>query len=376
MSNYNKLVKMKAEIMSDGLVIDDSVRGALTADGSPISLNDYASTSGVILKAEGDSFINAPVADFNDNFVTKPNWRLCSGGDDLCLTGPSGDFATEFVPVPSYHERTLNNGTPVTNIAVSHADRLRLSPTNGCTFKCQFCDIPYETKYNGVKSLEAIAEATAIALADTALKAEHILISGGVPPRCDFGAEMAVYEKVITENPDLDVDIMMAPIPELLDLEKLKEIGVHGLSINMELWNTELSKKIMPSKLHLEREQYLNFIEKAAALFGRSAVRSSLLVGLESMDDTLKGVRALAERGADPMLSPFRPSPVTPLANIKPPTANELVETYYRAAEIVSHFNGVELGPRCIPCGHNTMVIPDDSGTYYYSKRRDAGNDR
>ena len=35
-------------------------------------------------------------------------------------------------------------------------------------------------------------------------------------------------------------------------------------------------------------------------------------------------------------------------------------------ANIVERY-GVKLGPRCIPCQHNTLTFPDDSGAYYYS---------
>jgi uncharacterized radical SAM superfamily protein len=356
--------------MSDGLAIDENVKDTLTADGSPVSLNDYASTSGVTLKTENDTWINAPVADFNANFVVAPKYTLRGENDELYLTGPAGEFSAEFVPVPSYHDRILSNDALITSVAVTHADRLRLSPTFGCTYKCQFCDMPYETKYGGVKSPEIIAEATEIALADTALRAEHILLSGGVPAKRDFGRQIEIYEKVIIDNPDLDVDIMMVPIPELIDLERLKKIGARGLSINMELWNIELSQKIITGKMRLTREQYLNFAERAAELFGRGAVRSTMLVGLEPMEDTLAGVKALAERCVDPILSPFRPCPNTPLANVKPPTAGEIIEVYHRAKDIVSRYDDVKLGPRCIPCGHNTMVVPDNSGAFYYSRRK------
>ena len=50
-------------------------------------------------------------------------------------------------------------------------------------------------------------------------------------------------------------------------------------------------------------------------------------------------------------------------------SAHELVEflaeAYERAIEIVEGF-GVKLGPRCIPCQHNTLTFPDGSEAYKY----------
>ena len=87
------------------------------------------------------------------------------------------------------------------------------------------------------------------------------------------------------------------------------------------------------------------------------------MVGLEPIEDTLRGVDALAQRGCEPVLSPFRPSPDTPLGDVSPPGEAELVEVYERSVEVAGR-HGVKLGPRCIPCQHNTLSFPDDSGYY------------
>ena len=91
------------------------------------------------------------------------------------------------------------------------------------------------------------------------------------------------------------------------------------------------------------------------------------MVGLEPMGDTLKGVEALAQRGCDPVLSPFRPSPITSLRDKFPPTAEFLAETYERAREVVERYPKTKLGPRCVPCMHNTLTFPDKSGKYYFN---------
>ncbi len=376
MPETDKLIKLKSDILTEGITIEPSAREILESNGSPITLADYASTSGITLRAANDVWINAPISDYNANFVSQPTTKLTGTKDQLIILQPApcgnNEFPVDFIPVPSYYSAVLTDSQPITNIAASHGDRLRITPTKGCTFKCQFCDIPYEMRYAGMQDPEAIHEATEIALADNVLRAEHILISGGVPAKRDYDKELEIYRQIITNNPDIDVDIMMAPVPKLLPIERLHAIGARGLSINMELWNIDIAKRIMPGKMRLSREQYLNFIEKAVELFGRGAIRSALMVGLEPMEDTLRGVKALAERGADPMLSPFRPSPETPLANSKPPTSKDLLETYYRSQDIVAKFEDVALGPRCVPCSHNTMTIPDHSGKYYYSHRRNA----
>jgi hypothetical protein len=190
-----------------------------------------------------------------------------------------------------------------------------------------------------------------------------VLISGGTPKREDYAYENEVYRAVAEAFVGLEVDVMMFPQPGLLDIEQLHSIGINGLSINLELYNVSLAKRVMPLKARLDRRQFFDFER-----FGGGKVRSLLLVGLESTEDTLNGVRALAQRGCDPVLSPFRPDPATPMHNMEPPTVQTLAEVYERSLE-TTEAHGVKLGPRCIPCHHNTLTFPDGSSAYYYSSR-------
>ena len=160
----------------------------------------------------------------------------------------------------------------------------------------------------------------------------------------------------------------MGPEKEVLEPRYLKEIGNHGLSINLEVYNQKVARRIMAGKWKVGRNRYLDFIEEAVEIFVEGRIRSLLLIGIEPLEDTLQGVNALAERGCDPVLSPFSPDPATPMRNNAPPSAELLSEAWERSREIVGRYSGVVLGPRCIPCTHNTLTFPDDSGRYYYSR--------
>ncbi len=370
----NNPERLKVELMSEGLFIDPETQRALVeTENTPLTLADYASTSGVTLKLPGDVWVNAPISEFNPNFVEAPSSRLVIEGGETYIVNRGEAQPVEFIQVPSYHDKKLKDGSPVKWIAITHSDRVRLSPVKGCAIQCDFCDIPFdrqptEPRYRGQKLINNILEATGVALEDPVLPAQHVLISGGTPSRRDYGYENEVYEKVVLENPGIDVDVMMVPMPGLLDVKHLGRIGIHGLSINLELWNRDIALRTMRSKAKASRELYFDFIEKAAQEFGPGNVRSLLLVGIEPIEDTLRGVEALAERGCDPVLSPFRPDPITPLRDMPPPTSADLLEVWQRSLEIVRKYDGVKLGPRCIPCMHNTLTFADGTEDYYHSK--------
>ncbi len=152
---------------------------------------------------------------------------------------------------------------------------------------------------------------------------------------------------------------MMVPLPGVLDLPELVAHGVAELSINLEVYSRERAREVARHKFNQGLPFYLDFIEEAAGILGPGRVRSMLLVGLEPPEDTLAGVAAIAERGGVPVLSPFRPDPVTPLRATPPPSASVLREVFLAAREI-AHAHGIPLGPSCPPCSHNTLNFAED----------------
>jgi hypothetical protein len=355
--------QLKLALFTNGMVVTPEARRQISGEQSrPLTLADYASTSGISMELEGHVWVNAPIQDFNANFVAVPQQRLEAEDGDFWVR--SGDLRVRAwpVPVPTYHDEVNAWGEPYTSLAITHTDRVRISPVQGCAIACQFCDLPYRHRYRK-NSIEALVDSVGRAAKDPLCPARHVLISGGTPAEEDYGYLNEVYAAVTAAHPDMAVDVMMVPMPGLLHLETLKKVGINGLSINLEMFGEDGSRRIMPVKAKLGKSYWFDFFARAVDVFGRGKVRSLILVGLEPLEETLRGVEALASVGCDPVLSPFRPDPHTPLRRLKPPTVELLIQAYERSLEIVDKY-GVKLGPRCIPCQHNTVTFPDESGEY------------
>lgn len=361
------LVDIKIRLMTEGMVVSASAATALAAgdEDRPWTTADYPSTSGITLRMAHDVWVNAPISRYNSNFVHDPSLRLEHDGTRFAVVEGERSWGAEPVPVPAYFREHNEQGQPYTDFAHTHADRVRISPVDGCAVACRFCDLPYTARYRK-RSPDGLIDAVGRALRDQVLPARHVLISGGTPRPADHGWLNALYEAVVTGHPGVPVDLMMMPVEGLLDLSHLNRVGVRGLSINLEVFDQDVARRTMRGKWKLGRATYLDFIEQAVDEFGPGRVRSLVLVGLEDLDSTLEGVKALAERGCEPVLSPFRPDPATPLASHAPPSVAMLTEAWERCVEVCSAHN-VHLGPRCIPCMHNTLSFPDSSGYYYYS---------
>ena len=339
-------------------------------EGGQWSPADYASTKGLILRLEDDVWVNMPVERYNPAVATGSSTLFDVDDDGFVVIGAGLVSRAEFWRPPAYLGATASNGRPIKNFVVGHGDRVRLSPTIGCAMTCDFCNIPFDDTYAGLKPVDIMVESLRTAFADPIQPAQHILISGGTPGPPHVAGLREVYERVISEFPQRLVDIMMVPVPGLFDLPHLDALGLNQISINLEIYDETVAEQIMRHKHRQGRQYYLDFIEAAAELLGPGRVRSMLMVGLEPMESTLAGVRALLDRGCVPVLSPFLPDPVTPMVG-RPfellagtgimsntaPTAEYSLEVFLRASDLASEF-GVSLGPDCVPCMHNTMTLP------------------
>jgi radical SAM superfamily enzyme YgiQ (UPF0313 family) len=356
-TNLTAAEELKFELLATGIALAPSAMEHIAeANGDrPLTPADYASTSGVILELEDNVWVNAPIARYNPNFVGDSPYELLSDGGRLRVQGGELGSGARFWLPPAWHDTSNERGEPFNSYGFTHTDRVRVSPVEGCAITCRFCDLPYEFRYR-TKRIEGLVETARVAIDDPIQPAAHILISGGTPLPEDYDYLNASYEAVATAFPELSVDVMMVPMEGLLDPNWLAEIGVSELSINLEIYNRDLARTIMPRKFQQGLDHYLDFLTVAAAVFGGERVRSMLMVGLEPMEDTLAGVEAIAARGCTPVLSPFRPDPGTPLRDLDPPSASAMRETYLRAYEITQRY-GVRLGPSCIPCAHNTLTF-------------------
>lgn len=361
--------RLKFILLADGAVVTPAARRALDdiVEGGPWSPDDYASTRGLILRLDGDVWVNVPVRRMIGDVRAERAMTLDLGPRGFLVHGRGLESSAEFWPPAAFHPRSNDDGRPYRNFVVTHGDRSRLSPTIGCAMVCDFCNIPFDDSYAGVKPLAPMLDALHVAMQDETQPGRHMLISGGTPGPKHIPALQHVYESVLTAFAGTSVDIMMVPLPGLFDLPKLKDLGLNEISVNLEVYDEAIAADVMRHKHRQGRQYYLDFLQDAATILGPGRVRSMLMVGIEPAASTLAGVRSILEHGAVPVLSPFQPDPITPLAGSSPPSADETLEIYLQATELAAELGG-SMGPTCPPCTHNTLsfAAEDRSGKAHY----------
>lgn len=367
---------LKIQLMQNGAVFTENARIHMPRGKfGHVTFADYATTGGVVVVVGDTFYANVPVRFENTPFCID----RVEEGFVLKKEGRVLPMSIDIRPVPQYalDNVRLEEGTPVRELVMTHADRLRISPIHGCNFHCQFCTCNNQ-RYREVL-VDNLDQAVQVALRDPNNQPRHILISGGTPREEEGSYEYLneVYRFFPRKYAEYEFDIMLSPRGRYTGqsngdayedfLKYLHEdCGITTMSINLELYNENLRKKYISEKYAIGKEHYLLFIQKAVAVFGEGKIRSSLVVGLEDKEDTLAGVRELAACGCIPVLSAFVPAQGTFMERYPKPETDFLLEIVHEAAEIARH-NHTILGPLCRPCTHNSLTeekgsveIPDN----------------
>jgi len=149
--------RLKIELMTQGMSLTPKARNILSNSGNhPLTMADYASTSGISMELQENVWLNAPIEDHNPNFVNQTKYTLDYEEGDFWLKGDL-EVKAKPIPVSEYHHLKSPLGVEYSNYAITHTDRVRISPIQGCAFSCQFCDIPFVSKYKTKAISELIA---------------------------------------------------------------------------------------------------------------------------------------------------------------------------------------------------------------------------
>jgi hypothetical protein len=366
------LERVKIIALAEGVRIPDATMQALGGP-SALTVHEYATTGGITLELAGGVFVNAP---FDLGFCDASELVLNTTDDaTFTLSDTEGTVAVKAVlPLPGYLGVTDEHGHRIDDTAMSHVDRIRVSPIDGCAYDCRFCNLA-GLRYRP-RPLEQILRAIDVAIEDDCLPARHLLISGGSPPvandraRTYFreicsGVARHLKDVRTAEGEPFEVDIMMSAIPDgPAFVDEMVDAGVSGFSFNIELFSEAAARRYTPLKHKWAREHLEPTIARAVELLGsdRARVRSLIVAGLEPVAETLAGVKWLASLGCSPVLSPFRAAPATALADAGAVPRHDLRELLDESRSIVDRY-GVLLGPACVRCQHNTLSFPWDLGT-------------
>lgn len=358
--NHEALTRLKFNLFTYGARLTPAAIEHFAAERENLTIRDGIA-GGLELRLPHSVYVNVPI---KEHFALLSPYSIdCDSQGGLRLIDLHGDvLPVTVLPIPDFVSKKTSRGTPMVDVGQMFNERLSVEIFYGCVYSqkkgtaCHFCELGAEAAQHYSNSAD-IRELVAYCEASPTIPMRHVLIGGGTPPETQWERYYDALEAVQAET-TVPVYMMIAPPNDLDRLDQLHSRGVAEIGMNIEVYDRDIARRIMPAKGKLSRKRYFSALERAVGLWGRQgAVRSILIVGLEPLASTLEGVDALARRGVLPILSPYRPVPGTPIADRPPPSPDFMYEAWVRGMEI-SDRHGLTLGPLCIACQNNTIAMP------------------
>lgn len=327
---------------------------------------DFMYKKGIILPAVFDAvdikifdeiYVNAPYkctfSSISPMSIELRNSKtiLCFDGQYIC------DASVALLPQPLIGAKT-QSGVPFSSIMQLATDRVRINPAPVCIYKkthreCAFCNLPNQNYFYEKNDIfEVIDRCIQV------LDFRHFLIGGGTICEDDNWNLIIDICRYIRSKSNKEIYLMSIPSYNIDILKELKDAGVTEIAFNLEVFDRDLAKKIMPGKGNISLDVYIKAFKEAVRLWGKhGAVRSLIIYGLENDDIFLEGLEKLCSMGVEPIISAFRPLAGTIMQDYMPPKTQDIICMYKKASKIAEKF-GLILGPDCIPCRNNTISSP------------------
>lgn len=263
---------------------------------------------------------------------------------------------------PGWYSRKTSSGIPMGRLLQQHGrNQLATAAWNYCELfktgdQCKFCVIGYNEKALVNKNPKDLAEAAYLAFS---LNPNYdLVINSGLTCSPSRGSEItARASEEIKKKCGIRIATELAPPEKRRYLADLKNSGIDGVMMNLELNDERLRRLYCPGKAKLiPRERYFEAFREAVDIFGRGNVSSVLLANLENKYSTVEGAREMIDTGVIPSILVFRGTDGTQLEGYPQANPQDIKWIY---GEIQSYIGSKSLDPSkqvgCTKCGSCSM---------------------
>ena len=359
----SELCSLKFKILCEGVTLSNNFLNSSKRIKGPSYLRSGLS-SGLDIVLPKKIWVNAAI---KEQYARNSNFVIDYQKGKYFLKDNQNNIEIAVTPEPQYYSRKASDGTLLKNIGTLRGDRLSIAVGKYCDiwnnekFRCKFCAIGATSKNEPkTKPINQIIELLNYSLYDPIVAAKHVYLNAGNQGTvCNGFNNFTQIIKKIKETFGIHVHLNPCPPKEEKYINMIYDVGLDEISFNIDVFDPERAKIIIPAK-HKMRELYIKMLKYAVKVFGFGNVSSCLVVGMEDIDSTIKGVDFLCSIGVVPKLSCFRPLVGSALEHITPPSYKFIMDVYFRVKELCKRWD-VPLGPLCYACQLHSIVCPDDS---------------
>lgn len=323
------IAEKKIELQSRGVRIDWKLEKRLSEKFAGAK-SDYLSF-----------FIDdTPVAMLNGFYTDRSPYEI-KETDGKYAIFENGKLYSEigFMPRPKFFDRETSDGVAMSKLCTLVAPGFSIIYLNrGCVYwgakSCKFCVVGYIDTAEK-KTPEQVAEVVEVGVREGAIKT-HVALTCGALPKDRGSALLVEATKAIKETVDIPISVNGEPPRDLSWIDKMSEAD--SIYINLEVFDSETRKEILPGKSEFEVGYYDKVYKRCLDVFGEEQVGSVLLAGLETDETYLEGVEHLASMGVIPVVIPFYPTALSKLSDRLPPSAERMENIYLSSIEIIEEY--------------------------------------
>ena len=171
-----------------------------------------------------------------------------------------------------------------------------------CIYDCKFCAVP--KLQGGIKSRQTVLQMVEEVARKGSLRAISLTSGVEVSPQAEAERVAVIVRDLLRFR--VPVGVSISPFPGVNQI--LKDAGTDEVKYNLECVDPELFPRVCPG---ISRQEIMDALEEAVAIFGKNRVFTNIIVGLGESDELLRrSIDELTEMSVIPVLRAVYPHPV------------------------------------------------------------------
>ena len=323
--------RTKLALVSQGVSLPDGLH-----DASRWVAQANATESVIDIRLPSGHFATVPVAQpYSEKSSIQLRQQGANGSAKLNWGDENQDV--QVLPAPRFYRNKTRSGARMGSFSSLHENLLMLNPLMGCGFfaqqgaACHYCQ--YDSMLNEqdppMRDPLELVEVVRSALEEREI--DTVYLYNGFAPGDDVGLSRLVPMIALLRRHLGHRQIALETVApkDLSVIDALYGAGLDIFVCNLEVFDTGRFAEVCPGKQQVGGQDAIwKALDHARQVFRAGAVVSHLIVGLDSVASTKKGIDALLAHGVVPLLQPFRPLPGTPLEHQDSPSLEDMEELF------------------------------------------------
>jgi hypothetical protein len=319
---------LKLELTAKGMRLDDAVR---THD-DVLHAADNEESSGVELVLPDGVLVHAPVG---HGIADDSPYLLSTHGGHFTLQTNGSSVDVRLVPEPRFYQERTASGLPMVRAGQVYGSFIAINPGFACSYAlrgapCRFCRTGSGIALGDgfPMSVPDVTEVVRAAFAEGV--ADFVYFNLAYVGSEDAGiAFLEPYVRAVKRQFNTLVAVQVHPPKTDRWIDRTYAMGVDAISYAVEIHDPDvLARRCAGRVRFIGRERYYDALQYAATVFPSGTVWSDLIVGLEAVESTMRGIDVLAAAGVLPVLSVMRRSHDSMADGHEPPVLEVIAPVY------------------------------------------------